>query len=174
MGDVIVDRTRATSAPENFSIYLHPEPARRLANDLASGLERGRAIDQVIHDDRWRVVRFAPLDVHIDSRLRVVQVVTSLQIGGAERIAVALAGELEERGLACRLVTLGRSPRRSFRAPHGTIDLSSLAQDSIARAAAAARVAREFNADVIHAHLLVAARSRSLARGGHPGARDRA
>ncbi len=167
-GDVVSEHTRAAPAPATVSLYLEPEPAESLACALAGGLDRARAIDQVVHDDRWRVVRFAPLDVHTDPRLRVVQVITSLQLGGAERIALALDGSLGRQGVACRLVTLGLSLRQSFPLPPGTIDLSWLTQDPITRAAAAGRVARDFNADVIHAHLLDASQVAAVAHEGIP------
>ena len=168
IGDVVSDHTRGALAPATVSLYLEPEPAKSLACRLAGGLDRARAIEQVVHDDRWRVVRFAPLDVHTDPRLRVVQVITSLQFGGAERIALALDGSLGRQGVACRLVTLGRSQRRSFPSPPGTIDLSRIGQDPITRAVAAGRVARDFNADVIHAHLLDAGQIRAVAQEGIP------
>ena len=161
--------TRAAPAlAEGVSLYLDPEPAQSLACLLASGMDRAHAIAQLRHDDRWRMVRFAPLDIHTDSRLRVVQVITSLQLGGAERIALDLDRSLGKQGVACRLVTLGRSLRRSFPAPPGTIDLASLAPDPITRAAGAARVAREFHADVIHAHLVDASQVSTLGQDGIP------
>ena len=105
--------------PATFSLYLEPEPAESLACMLAGGTDRARAIDRMMHEDRWRVVRFAPLDVHTDPLLRVVQVITSLQLGGAERIALTLHRSLQRQGVACRLVTLGQSVRQAFAASPG-------------------------------------------------------
>ena len=168
IGDVVAEPSRAASATVPVSLYLDRQPAQSLACVLDSGLDRAGAIAQVVRDDRWRVVRFAPLDVLADARLRVVQVITSLQLGGAERIALALAGSLERHGIVCRLVTLGRSPRRSFSAPPGTIDLSVVTDGPVARASAAGRLARDFSADVIHAHLLDASQVTAVAQAGIP------
>src|SRR5262249_10951198 len=102
----------------------------------------------------WRVVRFSPLDVRDDPRLRVLQVITSLQRGGAERLTLDLTAELSRMGRSCRIVTLGRSTREAFDPPAGMVDLAELGLDGGARAEAVGRIARTFAADLIHGHLL--------------------
>ena len=106
-------------------------------------------------DGAGRIVHWPPLDADEDDdpdRLRVVQVVTSLQRGGAERVTWDLHDVLPMQGVASRLVTLGRPLRRSLPDPPGRVDLSKL--DFAARAAAVEEVAARFGADVIHAHLI--------------------
>src|SRR5262249_19176880 len=124
------------------SVYLEAEPALDLARRLEGRCDLGEAARGVLACDRWRAVRFGPLDVHDDPRLRVVQVVTSLQRGGAERLTLALATELGRTGLSCRVVTLGRPAREAFDPPAGVVDLVGLGLDRAARARAIGRVAR--------------------------------
>ena len=170
IGDVVRgDPVDPPHAPATFSLYLEREPAESLACALAGGMDRARAIDRVVHDDRWRVVRFAPLDVDIDPRLRVVQVITSLQLGGAERIALAL-----------RPIAPAARDRQPARHP-GSIAAAVVCRsardastsrrrrlDPAARAAAAGPLARDFHADVIHAHLLDGGEIAAIAQEGIP------
>ncbi len=136
------------------SLYLEVDPALDLARRLKGKCDFDEAARHLVAADRWRVVRFAPLDVCDDPGLRVVQVVTSLQRGGAERLTLDLSAELGWRGVSCRLVTLGRPSRQAFAVPEGAINLAPLAHDRRVRAEAVGRVARAFAADLIHGHLL--------------------
>jgi glycosyltransferase involved in cell wall biosynthesis len=136
------------------SLYLEVDPARELVQRLTEGCDFDEAARGLLAGDRWRVVRFAPLDVRDDPGLRVIQVVTSLQRGGAERLTLDLAAELGRRGAACLLVTLGRPTRQAFATPKGAVELAPLALDREARAMALGRLARAFGADVVHGHLL--------------------
>ena len=81
-----------------------------------------------------RSIGTVPIDVRHDPGLRVVQVVTSLQRGGAERVTIDLAVGLVWHGVRTRVVSLGRPTRRAFEAPPGTIDLSGLGRDRASRA----------------------------------------
>lgn len=151
------------------SLYLDREPLAELADRLG----RGRSLDESIREildcsDRWRTVRFAPLDVRHDPGLRVVQVVTSLQRGGAERVTLDLAIALGWHGTRSRVVALGRPTRRAFAAPPGAVDLSSLGRDRSSRAEWVGRVARAFAADVIHGHLLDGDEAKLVAKQGIP------
>ena len=128
----------------------------------------GSAARDLLACDRWRVVRFGPLDVRYDPGLRVVQVVTSLQRGGAERLTLDLSAELCRRGVSCLLVTIGWPGRKAFAAPAGTVDLAPLALDRASRAEAVGKVARAFAADLIHGHLLDAHDTASIAAQGIP------
>jgi glycosyltransferase involved in cell wall biosynthesis len=117
-----------------------------------------------------RVVHWSPLDVHQDDdpdRLRVVQVVTSLQQGGAERVTWDLHDLLPGLGVASCLVTLGRPLRRALPDPPSQrVDLSKL--PSSTRMDAVANVAARFGADVIHAHLIRGDDAGRLAKSGVP------
>jgi hypothetical protein len=102
--------------------------------------------------ERFRVVHAPALDVFAGPKLRVFQVITALQRGGAERVTLDLLTALREQGAVVQLATLGRALRESFSTPAGTIELGRGA-----RASAAALLEQEaisFGADVIHAHLL--------------------
>lgn len=114
-----------------------------------------------------RSVHWPPLDlIETRDQLLVWEIVTSLQHGGAERIALDLARTLPEWGIDCRLVALGRAHRRSYRVPDGTLDLSGFPRRD--RADHLARLAIDQGVDVLHVHLTDAAETRRLAATGIP------
>ena len=90
--------------------------------------------------------------MYTDERLRVLQVVTSFQRGGAER-SHPRPGRRWVRGTntvdASACVARGGQP---FPIPPGTIDLSDLPNDK--RHDALARLVQSFAIDVVHGHLL--------------------
>ena len=55
----------------------------------------------------WRLVHWPALDAGYDEQLRVIQIVTSLQSGGAERVAWDLHDVLPRQGVSSLIVTLG-------------------------------------------------------------------
>src|SRR5947207_3023850 len=69
-----------------------------------------------------RCVRLAHLDCFDDPALRVAQVVTSLQCGGAERITLELTRELPRCGVRALLFTLGSPTRAAFPTPEENVD----------------------------------------------------
>lgn len=102
-----------------------------------------------------RIVHYPGLDVVDDDSIRIAEVVTSAQQGGAERIALDLARGLRRHGLRSVLVTLGRPTRAAFEAPPGTVELADLwggAPDHQPRRAARQIVSLGF--DLVHGHLL--------------------
>ena len=115
-----------------------------------------------------RIVHYGGLDVHDDPALRIAEVVTSAQRGGAERIALDLAVGLREHGFRSRLVILGRPTLAPFEVPSDTIDVSGLGgPDPDHRARRAARRLVAEGIDLVHGHLLerdtvAAFRARSL------------
>ena len=114
-----------------------------------------------------RVVHWPPLDLAPrEERLTVFEVVTSLQHGGAERIACELAAELQRHAVAARLIVLGKPHRRPLEPPPGTIELSHLPRAG--RAAHLAGLAVELGADVLHLHLTDAGETGVLAAAGVP------
>lgn len=114
-----------------------------------------------------RAVHWPPLDLaETRDQLRVWEIVTSLQHGGAERIALDLARTLPEWGIDCRLVALGRAHRRAYPVPDGTLDLSGIPRRD--RADHLARLAIDQGVDVLHVHLTDAAETRRLAATGIP------
>lgn len=152
------------------SVYLEADAAAHVAQQLEQGRPVDEAVGALRDDERWRFVRFSPLDVRYDPRLRVVQAVTSLQRGGAERLTLDLAVALGWHGVTCRLVALGRTARQAFAVPRGVsaVDLSSLAADRAERAKEVGGVASAFAADIVHGHLLDAAECAVIAAHGVP------
>jgi hypothetical protein len=109
------------------------------------------------------------LDVHADRALRVAQVVTSLQHGGAERAALSLAAALPRMGRRTLLVALGGPTRASFEIPPDTLDLSwERHPDREGRVAPLLDALAGFGADVVHAHLLEADEVHRLGASGLP------
>jgi glycosyltransferase involved in cell wall biosynthesis len=114
-----------------------------------------------------RVVHWAPLDLApCDDRLSVYEVITSLQHGGAEKIARDLALALPAMDVASRLVVLGKPHRTPLDAPPATLDLSHLPRS--ARSACLAELAVAHGVDVLHLHLTDADETRALAASGIP------
>jgi len=153
--------------PAASSVWLEAPLAREAASLLDDGL--GSALDRLRAARRPRVVRAGALDVEHDPRLRVAEVVTSTQQGGAERIALDLAAALPRHGVATLLAVLGTPTRRAFTVPPG---VAVIAPDG--RPGAGCRIGRlaaqlaERGVDVAHAHLLDADGLRALAAGGLP------
>lgn len=117
--------------------------------------------------DSSRVVHWAPLDhAPEDDRLFVMEVVTSLQQGGAERIARDLAWHLSDHGVRSRLVVLGKPHRSTLQAPADFLDLSEI--DRGKRAAVLVETALAAGVDVIHTHLTNRDETRALSVSGIP------
>lgn len=129
-------------------------------------LNSGRNWQEVL--EMARIVHLSELDAQIGDELRVVQIITSLQLGGAERIAQDLHRQLPGAGIAAQLVVLGRPGRTAFPVPPGGVDLSEIPGDLLTRVRAAAVAANRFGADLLHAHLLGAEEIRALGANGIP------
>ncbi|HET7293120.1 MAG TPA: glycosyltransferase [Vicinamibacteria bacterium] len=153
--------------PAAFSVYLEAPLLTALRGALDDGL--GPGLLRLRDRRRPRVVRASALDVGFDERLRVAEVVTSLQQGGAERIAVDLAGALPAQGLTALLAVMGAPTRQAIIPPRDTALLEWNREQQ--RGRAAPRLAEALVAsgiDVVHAHLLEADDVRALARTGIP------
>lgn len=140
--------------PAIASAYLETKPMLKVAQQLARGESLAAALAAELANRDWRVVRHSPLDVYDDEGLRIIQVVTSLQQGGAERIAVTLTEELRRQGQRCLLASLGWPTRTALASPPGTLDLSPCGTNRHARIQILTKVAHDFAADVVHGHLL--------------------
>lgn len=101
----------------------------------------------------WRVIRHSTLDVGFDARPRLLQVITSLQRGGAERLVLDLHGELPRHGVGACLMTLGSPTRTPFPTPADVIQ-RRLPPEPAVRAGEIMRVARRLGIDAVHAHLV--------------------
>ncbi|MFM2094342.1 MAG: hypothetical protein RIS70_1466 [Planctomycetota bacterium] len=117
-----------------------------------SGLED--ALSHLFSHPEARIIHWQPLDVWHDVRLRVIQIITSLQRGGAERIAIDLHRcWLRNQSITPLLIAVNAPSRSPFQSPPATIALSDLNSRS-ERWRECAVMASEFAADVIHTHLL--------------------
>jgi len=115
---------------------------------------------------KWRWLHSSRLDASLSTQPRIIQVITSLQQGGAERIALELHQELASLGWSSRLMVIGRPGRLEFPRPPGLIDLGSLGRGpALGRGL---ETALNRGADLIHAHLLDAAELRQIAASGIP------
>jgi glycosyltransferase involved in cell wall biosynthesis len=135
------------SLPKIQSLWLNEPAVRELhgtsLNEIAeAALQRG-----------CRVIRHSSLDVGFDPRPRLLQVITSLQRGGAERLVLDLHHELPRFRVNSHLLTLGSPTREPFAAPADVIQLR-LPPDPALRTQAIMRVARQVGADAVHAHLV--------------------
>jgi glycosyltransferase involved in cell wall biosynthesis len=161
-----LDTVPAEGLPPLASVWLEPPLVGALGRRWAAGEDLGDALAAVLLEARARVVRHRPLDVHADLRLRVAQLVTSVQQGGAERIAIDLADELPRIGIATSLIALGGPTRAAFAVPAGTVDLAW--ERRLDRSASLLEALAGFGADVIHGHLLDGADVRRLAAADLP------
>ena len=154
--------------PTPRALYLEPAAARQLGALLADG-PWDEAIHKLISNEaEFRPVRLPELANSHDRRLRVLQAVTTIQIGGAERVALDLAEGLGKLGHSTWVAALGKPTRKAYPPPRGFFDLSAVPRDPEARAAALAALARRLSADVIQAHLLSAAECTALRDYGIP------
>ncbi len=125
-------------------------------NESAATELRGTSLNEIAEaalQRGWRVIRHSSLDVGFDPRPRLLQVITSLQRGGAERLVLDLHHELPRFRVSSHLLTLGSPTREPFPAPADVIQLR-LPSDPALRAQEIMRVARHVGADAVHAHLV--------------------
>ncbi len=140
-----------------------------MAHAWATALEQHPIFDALMlaaKSLRARVVRIPDLDVEVDERLRALQIITSLQQGGAERLVYELATALPAEGVAARICTVDRAQRQVLCTD--TVDLSAQRRDPRALANAVVAEAVRWGADVLHAHLLAVGELRALSAHGIP------
>ncbi len=154
--------------PEPGFIYLENAARRALAARLANGQPLRDALQRLTRDRCFRAVHLPALDAHYDNGLRVLQVITTIQIGGAERVTLDLEKELVRLGVGVCVAAFGRPTRLAFPEPEHFADLSDVPNTPDDRAAAVAKLAREFGADLVHAHLIRAAEARAIKARGLP------
>ncbi|MDB4939039.1 MAG: hypothetical protein JWP87_6011 [Labilithrix sp.] len=117
-----------------------------------------------------RAVRIPSFDVAFSESPRVVELVTTLHRGGAERIVLDLARELGVLGVDVTLAVLDRASRTTFDPPEATytVFLDELARDRRDRLEALGDLAVGQGVDLIHAHLVNGEDLRLLRRSGVP------
>ncbi len=158
---------RTPPLPEPACVYLEPAAARALAALALKSAQLSWAISQLA-DMQCRAARLAELDVYFEPRLRIVQLVTTIQIGGAERVTLDLAGELRQLGHAVCVAAWGKPTRLAFPAPANFADLSHLPVDPEQRATSVANLCGSFGADLVHAHLIRAREAQAIRSRGLP------
>lgn len=151
-----------------LSLYLVPSAARAFAELLGKYGDFDRAQRKLLKLRAFRVVPLYDIDVMRDPRPRVVQLVTSIQMGGAERVALDLTHGISRLGWTTVLFAIGAPSRRSYAPPPEFIDLSTCGSTPQERAEAVDRHARICGADVIHAHLICAETAEALRAYGWP------
>jgi glycosyltransferase involved in cell wall biosynthesis len=104
------------------------------------------------HCGRLRIVLWPGVAARFSSQLRVLQIVTSLQRGGAERISLDLTRELIKKGVTVRIATTGQPGRTPFPTPPEYLDIAHLKAANESHLDALLRIAPDF--DLLHFHLL--------------------
>lgn len=150
-----VRSTRGDFRPETLPFLVSTWLDARMVEALEDEDDLRSSIRFTARAAAARIVHYPGLDVMDDDSLRIAEVVTSAQQGGAERTAIDLARGLRHHGLRSILVTLGRPTRAAFEVPPGTIGLAELrGGDPGHRARSAARHLVSNGFDLVHGHLL--------------------
>jgi glycosyltransferase involved in cell wall biosynthesis len=159
------DLSSASDLP--FAALLFDDAMARLAAAIPA---RGAATDLLAHAlaRRARIVRLSALDAPYAEELRVAEIVTSLQIGGAEKIACDLARHLPRALVSARLIGLGGATRTRWESVEGELDLGGSRLGAAARVALLVKELLGWGADVAHAHLFGPDVLGALADAGYP------
>lgn len=121
-------------------------------------------LETLVFSKSWQASLLADFEADHDDHLRIVQVVTSFQIGGAEKIALSLGEGLSNRGIPTLAIATGRGQRPEWPIRVPSIDLA----DSPEPMADLEKAARQFGADVLHTHLLTGETITRLSMNGWP------
>ncbi len=150
-----VRSTRGDFRPETLPFLVSTWLDARMVEALEDEDDLRASIRFTAQTASARIVHYPGLDVMDDDSLRIAEVVTSAQQGGAERTAIDLARGLRHYGLRSILVTLGRPTRAAFEVPAGTVELAELrSPDPDHQARRAARHIVSLGFDLVHGHLL--------------------
>jgi len=159
-GVLDVEHSRDLEHPRVVSVLVErPEALREL---LHGGAGLDDAAWAVAGTSEHRAVRAHCLDVGFDEGLRACIAVTALRRGGAERIALDLARALPEANVRVLFVVVN-GPRvrpgpkqalETYEPPEAAVRLYEQAPRHRDRMACLLKVASDFGADVIHAHML--------------------
>ena len=150
------------------SVWIDSRGAARLRKNFRVGLGLEQAIQSEMQNPENRLIFWPDLDVGFDRRRRVMQFITSLQRGGAERLAIDLHEcWLKLPDFSPMLVALGAPTRDAFPNPQAFLELSHRGSRP-ARVEAATNLVQAFGADVVHSHLLHRAELQRLASTGVP------
>ncbi len=156
------------SLPCPSCVFLEARAARACGESMAGGVPFARALQALVRSRRFRAIHLPALDSYFDPGLRVVQLVTTIQIGGAERVTLDLAEELPRQGVSVCVAAFGKPTRLAFPEPANFADLSEIPHEPERRAEAVARLCRDFGADLVHAHLIRAREAQAIRAQGLP------
>ena len=149
-------------------VFLEARAARACGESMAGGVPFARALQAMVRSRRFRAIHLPVLDSYFDPGLRVVQLVTTIQIGGAERVTLDLAAELPRHGVSVCVAAFGKPTRLAFPEPSNFSDLSEIPHEPERRADGVARLCRDFGADLVHAHLIRAQEAEAIRERGWP------
>lgn len=150
------------------SYWIDSKLAVHVARELNEGCDVSDTVLRLMNDVQNRIVAWQGIDVCLDDRLRAVQIITSLQRGGAERIALGLNRTWQSRADVCPLlIALGPPSRTAFPTPNNCVVLPADGP-RLMRAERAATLASSFQADIVHSHLLDRAELQHFAKVGLP------
>ncbi|MBK8258719.1 MAG: glycosyltransferase [Polyangiaceae bacterium] len=137
-----------------------------LAADVHTQTTAWTAVQSALSKKDARVVHLPSLDAPYATEARVIELVTSLQVGGAEKVARDLAQAMV--GGSARVAALGRATRARWPVLPHEIDLGA---PGLSPAARMARLIAEMDAwgtDVVHTHLFGPDVIEALAASGYP------
>ncbi len=154
--------------PTPRSFFLTPQLISQFCLSLNRGLSVAESIRGLVVSPDSRTIHWHAFDVHFEPRLRIAQVITSLQRGGAERIAIDLHENLPPSKHQTLLLSLGAPGRQAFEKPTRTVDLSQLGLNRESRLERCKRECKDFAADLVHTHLLRNSELESLSESGIP------
>ncbi len=140
-----------------WSVYV--ERPRALFTGRADGLAPARAVAEAVRSGAVRAFVHPACNVGVDPRLRVLELVTTLHRGGAERLVLDLHARLPRLGATSLLATTSRPVRTEFPAPESTLSVHGERLDE---------ATASLFPDVVHAHLLDEGRLAALARASVP------
>lgn len=138
---------------------LYVEDPRSLVEAAEGSLET--LVSRAIDARRVRAFVHPHLDVALDTRLRVLELTTTLHRGGAERVVLSLHREIAALGATSLLATTSRPVRSTFADPEGTAHLHETGES-------VAELATRLAPDVVHAHLIDSPRLEALEQTGIP------
>ncbi|MDB4997921.1 MAG: hypothetical protein JWM74_5353, partial [Myxococcaceae bacterium] len=161
--------------PEAFAPLVRSMASRLAPLRVSRSASRSGNTDFFSHaaarfagDSTVRAVRIPSFDVAYFEAMKVVQLVTTLHRGGAERVVLDLAHELDGLGVDVIVAVLDRASRTTFDAPPRTVFLDELGRDRRERLEALGALAIANGADLVHAHLVNGDDLRIIARSGIP------
>lgn len=152
-GDFQSESWRAQLSELGACCWLEAKLADVFVADLQqSGFEF--AWEHVFSDKDSRLVHWHPLDVFCDPNLRAIQIITSLQRGGAERIAIDLHRcWLRSQELTPLLIAVNAPSRSPFPTPPATLQLAQVDSKS-QRWERCQAIIENYATDLLHTHLL--------------------